>query len=211
MLRGHPVGFRRKVLDLIEAGKAVGEIADQLGLSGQTIYNWRNLHQIDRGQRSGVSTAESAELAVARTRIREPETELAVTKRANELLKAQSDPKGGGGRRANRERGPPSRGDVPDRWCLSAAAALNDADEFKKVLELLEDLEKQGRFKDDVLIKILAAEALCEAGDLSKALELFDAVTTKGFRVSMSRRFAQLRVKLRRAQQAQLPGLEDRF
>lgn len=93
---------------------------------------------------------------------------------------------------------------------LSAAAALNDADEFKKALELLEDLEKQGRFKDDVLIKILAVEALYEAGDLSTALELFDAVMTKGFPVSMSRRFAQLRVKLRRVQQAQLPGLEDR-
>ena len=37
--------------------------------------------------------AESAELAAARKRIRELETELAVTKRANELLKAQSRPK----------------------------------------------------------------------------------------------------------------------
>ena len=38
--------------------------------------------------------ADSAELAAARKRIRELEAELAVTKRANELLKAQSDPKG---------------------------------------------------------------------------------------------------------------------
>lgn len=96
MPRRYPVEFRRKVFDLIEAGKAVAEIADQLGVSDQTIYNWRNQDQIDRGQRSGVSMAESAELAAARTRIRELETELAVTKRANELLKAQTDPKGDG-------------------------------------------------------------------------------------------------------------------
>lgn len=58
----------------------------QLGVTGQTIYNWRNQDLADRGLRPGVSTAESAELAVARRRIHELETELAVTKRAFELL-----------------------------------------------------------------------------------------------------------------------------
>ena len=96
MPRRYPVAFRRKVLDLIEAGRPVAEIAEQLGVSDQTIYNWRNQDQIDRGLRAGVTTSESAELVAARKRIRELETELAVTKRANELLKAQSDPKGGG-------------------------------------------------------------------------------------------------------------------
>ena len=96
MPRRYPVVFRRKVLDLIEAGKPVAEIAAQLGVSDQTIYKWRNQDQIDRGVRGGVSTSESAELAAARRRIRELETEMAVTKRANELLKTQSDPKGVG-------------------------------------------------------------------------------------------------------------------
>ena len=94
--RRYPVEFRRKVLDLIEAGKPVVEIAAQLGVSDQTIYNWRNQDRIDRGLRSGVTTAESAELSAARKRIRELETELAVTKRANELLKQQTDPTGVG-------------------------------------------------------------------------------------------------------------------
>jgi len=84
------------VLDRIEAGKPVAEIAVLLGVSDQTIYNWRNQDRIDRGLRAGMSTVESAELAAARKRIRDLETELAVTKRANELLKAQSDPKGVG-------------------------------------------------------------------------------------------------------------------
>ena len=96
MPRRYPVAFRRKVLDLIEAGKPVAEIAAQLGITAQTVYNWRNQDQIDRGLRVGVSTSESAELTAARKRIRELETELAVTRRENELLKAQSNPKGAG-------------------------------------------------------------------------------------------------------------------
>lgn len=94
MPRRYPAEFRRKVLDLLEAGRSVAEVAEQLGVSGQTIYNWRNPDLVDRGLRSGVSTAESAELAAARRRIRELECELAVTRRANELLREQLDPKG---------------------------------------------------------------------------------------------------------------------
>jgi transposase len=94
--RTYPVEFRRRVLDLIEAGRSVVEVAAQLGVSYQTIYNWRRQDRIDRGLLAGVTTAESAELTAARKRIRDLETELAVTKRANELLMAQTDPKGDG-------------------------------------------------------------------------------------------------------------------
>ena len=94
MPRRYPVEFRRKVLDLVEAGGPVVEIADQLGLSDQTIYNWRNQDRIDRGLRCGVTTVESAGVTAARRRIRELETELAVMRRANELLKERADPKG---------------------------------------------------------------------------------------------------------------------
>jgi transposase len=40
--RRYPVEFRRRVLDLIEAGRPVVEIAAQLGVSDQTVYNWRD-------------------------------------------------------------------------------------------------------------------------------------------------------------------------
>jgi transposase-like protein len=80
------------VLDLIEAGSSIVEIAAQLGVSGPTIYKWRKQDRIDRGLRTGLTTAESVELAAARKRIRELKSELAVTKRANELLTAQTDP-----------------------------------------------------------------------------------------------------------------------
>ena len=95
MPRKYPAEFRRKVLDLVEVGRPIAEIAAQLGVTAQTIYNWRNQDLIDRGLRVGVTTEESVELAAARRRIRELETELAVTRRANELLKEQTHPKGG--------------------------------------------------------------------------------------------------------------------
>lgn len=86
--RSYPAEFRRKVLDLVEAGRPVAEIADHLGVTGQTVYNWRQQDLVDRGLRLGVSTAESVQLAAARKRIRELETKLAATKRANELLRS---------------------------------------------------------------------------------------------------------------------------
>ncbi len=96
MPRRYPVEFRRKVLDLIEAGEPVAQIDAQLGITAETVYNRLNQDQIDRNLRAGVSTSEYVELTAARKRIHELETELAVTKRSNELLKAGTDPKGGG-------------------------------------------------------------------------------------------------------------------
>jgi transposase-like protein len=93
--RGYPPEFRRRVLDLIEAGRKVAEVADDLGISDQTIYSWRRQDRIDRGLEAGLSSAEKAELVAARKRIRELEAELAVHRRATELLKEGAGPKGG--------------------------------------------------------------------------------------------------------------------
>jgi transposase-like protein len=39
--RGYPPEFRRKVLDLVEAGRKVADVARDLGISDQAIYTWR--------------------------------------------------------------------------------------------------------------------------------------------------------------------------
>jgi ANTAR domain len=49
---------------------------------------------IDTGQLPGVNRAEQAELSAANKRIRELETEVAILKRARELLREPHDPKG---------------------------------------------------------------------------------------------------------------------
>ena len=81
--------FRRRVLDLLAAGRSVASLAEDLGVSDQTIYKWRRQDRIDRGLEPGPTSVEKAELQAARRRIRELETELAVTRRAIELLKAR--------------------------------------------------------------------------------------------------------------------------
>lgn len=85
----YPPEFRRKVLNLLAEGRSVASVAADLGVSGQTIYNWRKQDAIDRGAAGGLSSVEQAELRAVRRRVAELETELAVTRRANELLKAQ--------------------------------------------------------------------------------------------------------------------------
>ena len=62
MPRRYPIQLRCKVLDLIEAGKPVAEIAEQLGITPQTGYNWPKQGRVDRGLELGTSTTEVAEL-----------------------------------------------------------------------------------------------------------------------------------------------------
>jgi transposase-like protein len=71
--RSYPPEFRRKVLDLLAAGRSVTEVAEDLGISGACIYNWRKQDWIDRGDLPGLSSAERAELLAARLRINTPE------------------------------------------------------------------------------------------------------------------------------------------
>ena len=48
--RGHPPEFRRRVLDLLEAGRPVAEVARDLAISDQTISTWRRrTASIERG------------------------------------------------------------------------------------------------------------------------------------------------------------------
>jgi transposase-like protein len=54
--RGYPPEFRRKVLDLVEAGRPIAEVAKALGISAQSIYTWRRQDRIDRGLLPGLSS-----------------------------------------------------------------------------------------------------------------------------------------------------------
>ena len=92
--RGYPSEFRRRIVDLVEGGRKVAEVSVEFEVSQQTIYTWRRQARIDAGLEAGVSSSEQAELTAAKRRIRELETELAIHRRATELLKEQSSPKG---------------------------------------------------------------------------------------------------------------------
>lgn len=93
--KGYPPEFRRRVVELVEGGGKVAEVAADLGVSEQSIYTWRRQARIDAGVEAGLTSAEKAELAAARRRIRELETEVAIHRRATELLKGETSPKDG--------------------------------------------------------------------------------------------------------------------
>ena len=93
--KGYPAEFRRKVLDRLAEGRSVASVAHDLDVSDQTVYSWRKQDRIDRGLEPGLMTRENVELAAARKRISELEAELAIARRAVDLLKEQTSPKGG--------------------------------------------------------------------------------------------------------------------
>ncbi|MFD7441450.1 transposase [Streptomyces sp. NPDC059909] len=93
----YPPELRSRALDLLAVGEPVKKVAVDLGLNERTIYQWRRryLPHLRRGR--SVPPA-GGELKAARKRITELETELAVLRRATELLCDATSPKGDSGR-----------------------------------------------------------------------------------------------------------------
>ena len=86
MPRTYDPEFRRRVVDLVRAGRPVAEVAADLGLAEATVYRWKAQDLVDRGIRPGTPSLEAGELAVARRRIRELETELELVRKAAALF-----------------------------------------------------------------------------------------------------------------------------
>ena len=80
---------RRQVVELARSGTKVAQLVATFGMSGATIYNWLRQEQIDRGEISGTSTDMALDLAAAKRRIRQLETELAVSRKVNEVFLEQ--------------------------------------------------------------------------------------------------------------------------
>ena len=93
MPRTYDAEFRRRVVELVRAGRPVRVVAAELGLAEATVYRWKAQDLIDRGMRPGTSTSERGELAAAKRRIQELETELALVKRAAALFEEGVRPK----------------------------------------------------------------------------------------------------------------------
>lgn len=95
MPRRYPPEVRRQVIELARSGTAVAQLAATFGMSEATIYAWLKQDRIDRGEVEGLSTDQALELAAARRRIRQLETELAVSRKVNEVfLEGGHPPKG---------------------------------------------------------------------------------------------------------------------
>ena len=89
--KGYSPEFRQRALDLLGSGRKVVDVARDLGISDQTIVNWRRQDRVDRGELEGTSTLEGAKLKKAKKLIAALEAELAIHRRAAELLKESTD------------------------------------------------------------------------------------------------------------------------
>jgi transposase len=59
----YPDEFRREALQMLRAGRTPRELAEALGVSEQTLRNWRRQDQIDRHERDdGLTSDEREEL-----------------------------------------------------------------------------------------------------------------------------------------------------
>lgn len=90
--RVYPPEFRANVLELIRSGKTANAVAREYEISRQTITNWLKQDDLDSGRRSdGLTTAEQAENARLRKRVRELEVERDILKKAAAWFARETD------------------------------------------------------------------------------------------------------------------------
>ncbi len=95
MPRKYPVEIRRQVVELARSGTWVAQLVTTFEISEATIYNWLKQEKIDRGEIPGSSTDQVVELKLAKRRIGHLETELALSRKVNEVFLSQDlRPKG---------------------------------------------------------------------------------------------------------------------
>jgi transposase-like protein len=89
---------RHQVLQLAGAGSKPKDLAEAFGMSQATIYNWLRQQRIDNGEEDGTSTDQAVQLKAALKRIRQLETELAVSRKVNEVFLSEGIPPKGSSR-----------------------------------------------------------------------------------------------------------------
>ena len=75
-----------RVIELARAGTRVKQLAKTFGMTEAAVDNWLKQVRIDGGEIAGVTTDQAIELAAAKRRIRQLETELAVARKVNEIF-----------------------------------------------------------------------------------------------------------------------------
>jgi transposase len=90
--RAYPPDFRHKVVELARAGRRLDDLASEFELGRQTVRNWVKQADLDAGRRSdGLTSAESAEVARLRKRVRQLETERDILSKAAAWFARETD------------------------------------------------------------------------------------------------------------------------
>jgi transposase len=89
----YPEQFRREALELVRRGRSIADVAASLGVSPQTLRNWRRQDERDRGERDdgGLTSVERDELRELRKRVKRLEQERDMLKRATALFARETE------------------------------------------------------------------------------------------------------------------------
>lgn len=88
----YPEEFRRKAVQMLRAGRTPRELAESLGVSEQTLRNWRRQDQRDRHERDdGLTSDEREELRRLRRENARLKQERDLLKRAAAFFAAETE------------------------------------------------------------------------------------------------------------------------
>jgi transposase len=87
----YPREFRREAVALVRSGVALKQIAADLGVSEQTLRNWRRQGDIDAGRGDGLTTDEREELRRLRRENRRLAQEREILKAAAAFFAREAD------------------------------------------------------------------------------------------------------------------------
>lgn len=90
----YPEEFRREAVQMLRAGRTPRELSESLGVSQQTLRNWRRQDQLDRHERDdGLATDERDELRRLRRENARLKQERDLLKRAAAFFAAETEPR----------------------------------------------------------------------------------------------------------------------
>ena len=88
----YPDEFRREAVQMLRAGRTPRELAESLGVSEQTLRNWRRQDQVDRRERDdGLTSDERDELRRLRRENARLKQERDLLKRAAAFFAAENE------------------------------------------------------------------------------------------------------------------------
>ena len=90
----YPDEFRREAVQMLRAGRTPRELAESLGVSEQTLRNWRRQDQVDRHERDdGLTSDEREELRRLRRENARLKQERDLLKRAAAFFAKETEPR----------------------------------------------------------------------------------------------------------------------